>query len=858
MNGTSIYTNHSLDHQQSSICDNLQQPIFKLEEVQLQFQLNNKLKKLLVFKNIMFIIMESICYRIDLDNPSQVNKLNLPISNGNYINCWTNGDIFILRIDLQYFQLIDFKFKPLPKFKGMDIIQILFNTCWIIATKDTIYIQDMKIKQVFKGNNIQGISMNKVQINLIVNFELYTWDYFDSTFDELVNVFKTQPLIKSIKPSENFLFTTTDQIFLYISDGFLTNDDQIQSINDEIESFRQVILSPHHIIGYSTSISIFNKINLNKSKLSLDNIIGITTDYINKTYWIYTKNSIHELIIENESASIWYDYYKMGNYVDALKCLEDTEDYSKRDLVLTKQGYDYLQKGGFGVALDNESIDLQLKGIRNLANSSEPFEKICLMLLQDTMIVSDKLLIEYLTIKFEHYKKEKNKIKIIVLSSWIVELMEDPKSFIKANYKLLDPPTMYEILKDPIYYAELIEDYKFILNHYLNNKNYSQTAKILHKLEPEDIYQSSTILLLNYPKVTEMWLRIPNLQYERFIPAILLYCKKNSPTPIIQFLQKIHEKGYKSKTLNNYYLTLLIESGHDKQFIKFIQSERLYDQNFILRLCIANTRYQPAIIIYISWNLFKQALDLALKNNLTNLAELVLTKYEEHIEEESNSPTTSSDDLLLQQESYSTRKKLWLIFAKHLIDNLGNTTDFLHDDNTLNGVLKYILGNSILGLKDLLPLFPENIMVNDFKDEIVKTLNEYNNKINQLSIEMKESIEISSNLKQQLKESKLEKSKIYSIIEPGEPCRLCNELLIAKNFIIFPNCNHGFHKECLIVNLSKSNNYKFKKIYQNFKKNPEINKNELTEIIVKDCLLCNSSNINSIDTNFELSSDWNL
>ena len=87
----------------------------------------------------------------------------------------------------------------------------------------------------------------------------------------------------------------------------------------------------------------------------------------------------------------------MGKYSEALKYLDEDDEanFLKRDLVLIKQGYDYLQRGGFGILSDD--LSLQIQGIQILAKLTEPFEKVCLMLLNHKQ--SDALLIEYLLAK---------------------------------------------------------------------------------------------------------------------------------------------------------------------------------------------------------------------------------------------------------------------------------------------------------------------------------------------------------------------------------------------------------------------------------------------------------------------------
>ncbi|KGT65833.1 hypothetical protein MEK_04828, partial [Candida albicans 12C] len=532
------------------------------------------------------------------------------------------------------------------------------------------------------------------------------------------------------------------------------------------------------------SLKIYNKLNKQSQELSLseNKIRGITVDNLFNTYWVYTKNSIYEFVIENESISVWYDYYKMGKYSEALKYLDEDDEanFSKRDLVLIKQGYDYLQRGGFGISSDD--LSLQIQGIQILAKSTEPFEKVCLMLLNHKQ--SDALLIEYLLAKLN----KKNKVRVIVLSAWIIELMvrnDDSRvyEFIKTNYKLLDRPTMYQILNSEklIFYAELIEDYNFILKYYIDKKNWTLAVKTLIKLytkgDIEIIYENATILLMNYPKVTETWLKL-DLEYEKLLPALLKHQEQ-----AIHFLQQvIMDKHYKkNKQLNNAYLCLLItKPGTDKQIIKFINFTSNFDTNFILRLCISHEKFHPAVLIYIEIGLFDQALELALKHDLTSLAEFILNKYDEDKQVEG---------IKLEDANYNVKRKLWLKFAKYLIDKSDDLNETLH--HHINNV-------SMLDLKDLLPLFPETISINNFKDEIVESLNEYNKRIVHLSLDMNNS---SEHLREMKKKVICNKKKTnVAIIEPGEPCRKCGKLLVQKNFVYFPNCHHAFHNECMKKN----------------------------------------------------------
>lgn len=987
-----------------------EQPKFDIEPVQLQFALNN-LCNLKVQNNIMFIILEKTVFKIDLDNPSIV-KLFEFNTNILITNCWLspNGQHFIVQINHStYYYLHNSydKFKILPKFKSLNIKAIVFpndedlvtNDFLIITNDDSILVGSIKshvednkkddryIKQVYNSSkSIVNICFtnNNCQINLFTADETLQWDCFDNSYNELVKVFKTNPKVIAHKKVVNFV-TNKDEFVLITNDKFSNIDTINFKPASDITSNQSSggIITAHHICFLNTAqdeLIVYSKLSKDEIRIPLnEKVLGIINDTNSGTYWIYSKQNIYELVITNESVKVWYDYYKLGKFEESLKCLETDHDtsYLKKDMIYIKQGYDYLQKGAFGInQQDKNMIHLQIKGIKILAQLSEPFEKICLMLINLNLgSLSERLLIEYLLVKFYYSKNiEKNLIRVTVLSSWIIELMlrnihsleskvnldksidkssQDDEnllkefndqfySFLNLNYKNFDANTIYKIMKDLnysaklIYFADLLKDYEFILNYHIESEDWENSIKTLIKMYGEKkyenvIYEKATVLLINYPEKTiDIWLKF-DLNYEKLLPSLLIYNKQSISifeNYSIIFLQKlIFSKNIKNKTINSHYLSLLItypvsnlsnglEIENDpnkfinKQIIRFLNfakfEKNLYDPEFILRLCIDYKKVEPAIIILINdLKLFEPALKLSIENKLDSSSMFILSKFNDFLK---------NDDFRgnrLQHHNFNQGKKLWLLFSKYLINEVINgkkfdfdvdgtreidpikklTDEIVHDGDSvlenqtlsetnnqgMNEVLRYLLdssycqpiGANLLSLKDLLPLFPESIMVNNFKDEIITSLNQYNNKINQLSIEMKESLDISNNLKNQILESNesLAKGKIFTIIEPGEPCKLCNNLLVSKNFITFPNCHHSFHKDCLIkYYLMSKGDYRFKKIFQLFKKDlNNAHKKELDDIMLSECVLCNESNIISIDNNLidpmkdkSLVEEWDL
>lgn len=1048
------------------------EPQFEIESVQLQFALNNNLNDLKVQSNLMFITLDHLVFKIDLNNPSMVKLFEFP--NSLITNNWLspNGRHFVVQINnTSYYYLHNSyeKFKVLPKFKNLNLKKIVFPSdlvtngdsistgeILLITNDNSILISNIKphdqenkkdekyVKAIYTcANPIMDVCFtnNNCQINVITSVEIHQWDCFDTSYNELIKVFKVPPLLIPYdkKKVENIIITDNDYLIIFSNHQLWSNSEILQQLGElnpgDYHLNGNGIMTKHHIIlldKVNDELVIFSKLSKDYCKIvsfpQNEKILGVVEDYRSSTFWLFGKNNIYELVITNETSKIWLDYYNLGKYDEALKYLDSLETMNtkfQKDMIYIKQGYDYLQKGVFGMDYGEKDanldlVHLQVKGIKLLAQLSEPFEKICLMLINlqspnpnsHTNIVSERLLIEYLLVKFYYSKNiEKSHIRIIVLSSWIIELMlrviykleneintiksanllstpseisleqrqnilkdfnDQFYSFLNLNYKTFDKTTVYQIMHDLnyhqklIYFADLNHDYEFILNYHIEAEDWKLAINILIKMYSTDfkvfedtIYKKATVLLVNYPIDTiETWLKFNDLNYEKLLPSLLICNKQDHRISIfenqsIQFLQRlIFNKKIKNKVINNYYLTLIItytlNQSHkvandendpevyiNKQivrFLSFVKYEKgLYDAGFILRLCLDYKRVQPAILILINdMKLFEPALKLALDNELTDLSIFVLNKFNEFIvsedeqleisEEFKISSITEEDHKFnvdknkLQHKSYNQGKKLWMMFAKYLVDRVINQNkfDFLEQYNQdidfiqqeknsvraltqdiagsskldaelvlntsiANKTLSFLLkasycqpiGSYLLGLKDVLPLFPETIMVNNFKEEIVNSLNQYNSNINQLSMEMKESLSISNNLTQQILKVNDETllGKIYTIIEPGEPCKLCGKLLINKNFFTFVNCHHNFHKECLVkYYLMLKGDYRFKKIFQLYKRDNNVtNKKELDDIMLSECVLCNESNIVSIDDNFidpikdkDLINDWEL
>lgn len=162
---------------------------------------------------------------------------------------------------------------------------------------------------------------------------------------------------------------------------------------------------------------------------------------------------------------------------------------------------------------------------------------------------------------------------------------------------------------------------------------------------------------------------------------------------------------------------------------------------------------------------YLQAVELALQHDEIDLASLVASR-----------PSSNA----------TLRKKLWLAVAQKVItqdSGIKTALDFLKRSDA---------GDGLLRIEDLIPFFPDFVVIDDFKEEICDALEAYSRHIDALKREMDESAASAESIKTDI--GALDRR--YAIVEPGEMCRVCRLPLLSRQFFVFP-CQHAFHGDCL-------------------------------------------------------------
>lgn len=116
--------------------------------------------------------------------------------------------------------------------------------------------------------------------------------------------------------------------------------------------------------------------------------------------------------------------------------------------------------------------------------------------------------------------------------------------------------------------------------------------------------------------------------------------------------------------------------------------------------------------------------------------------------------------------------------------------------------MRFLENTDLLKIEDILPFFPDFVVIDDFKDEICTALESYSAHIDNLKAEMDETTRNAEAIKQDI--AALEKR--FVTIDADERCTVCHQPLLTRQFYVFP-CHHTFHADCLVGLVSSSSLY---------------------------------------------------
>ncbi|KAL4807797.1 Pep3/Vps18/deep orange family-domain-containing protein [Aspergillus unguis] len=591
--------------------------------------------------------------------------------------------------------------------------------------------------------------------------------------------------------------------------------------------------------------------------------LGLVTDALKGTYWLFTGQDIFEICVQDEDRDVWKIFLQKQLFDQAL---QHAHTSSQKDAVATASGDHLASKGRY-----QEAAAVWGK-------SSKAFEDVCLTLIK---CGQHDALRKYLLSQLSVYKKSSSMQRTMV-ASWLIEVFmtklntlddnittkaeladgartediegelttvrNEFQEFVTKYKSDLDQKTVYDIIsshgreKELLFFATVINDHNYVLSYWIQRENWSEALNVLQRQsDPEVFYKHSSVLMTHAATgLVDILMRQTNLEPEKLIPALLNYnntvsisLNQNQAVRYLNFIIVNHPRP--TAAVHNTLISIHASSRSSSEagLLTYLQSQPSspppYDADFALRLCIQHQRFQSCIHIYSAMGQYLQAVELALQHEDIELAAIISDRPE---------------------GNNKLRKKLWLLVAEKRIRQPGTG---------IKDAIEFLKRCELLRIEDLIPFFPDFVVIDDFKDEICTALEDYSRHIDALRQDMDNSAQTARQIKSEI--AALDTR--YAIVEPGEKCWICSLPVLSRQFFVFP-CQHAFHSDCLGREVLEGAGGKKKYIRDlQFQLNEgaitasrrEGIVKELDGLIAEACILCGDHAIKQIDKPFITSSD---
>ncbi|KAI5459961.1 Pep3/Vps18/deep orange family-domain-containing protein [Mariannaea sp. PMI_226] len=591
--------------------------------------------------------------------------------------------------------------------------------------------------------------------------------------------------------------------------------------------------------------------------------LGFSVDLQKNTFWLFTSQEIHEIVVRDEDRNIWEIMMKLQQFEPAL---QHAHTLTQKETVAAAYGDHLASKGHW------------LEAATIYGRSNKPFEDIALSIIDNNQ---PDALRKFLLTKLANTKKSAVMQRMMV-ASWLVEVFmaklnslddtiitaaelsdnldstesrnmlesvrKDYNEFIDKYKHDLDRKMVYDVISshgregELLYFANAVNDYNYVLSYWMQREKWNMVLGVLKKqTDPEVFYRYSSVLMTHVASdLVEILMRHADLNPRKLIPALLEYNRtfdggSNTQNQALRYLNyAVYQLNSEDAAVHNTLVSIYAShaSKDESGLLSYLQAqgdEPRYDPDFALRLCIQHHRTLSCVHIYTSMGQYLQAVDLALSHNEVELAAVIADR---------------------PMSNPQLRKRLWLAVARKVISK----------SNGIKTAIEFLKRCDLLKIEDLIPFFPDFVVIDDFKEEICTALEDYSRNIDALKKEMDESSQTATNIKIDI--AALDHR--YAIVEPGEKCYVCGLPLLSRQFFVFP-CQHSFHSDCLgrkvVEQAGAVTSTRIRELQVQIHKGlvsgaqREAVVAELDALVASACILCSDLAIKRIDEPFITKSD---
>ncbi|KAI3432414.1 hypothetical protein D9Q98_003968 [Chlorella vulgaris] len=398
------------------------------------------------------------------------------------------------------------------------------------------------------------------------------------------------------------------------------------------------------------------------------------------------------------------------------------------------------------------------------------------------------------------------------------------RAFLQRYVDVLDPGTTvgllagYGRLDELQHYARCRGDWEGLLEYLLQRGQAERALEVLRRpsVAPELHYKFAPALVAAQPQLTvQAWMDAqPPLEPRRLLPALLHFGEEGGDVAAdraealkyVRFC--LHRLDSQDPAVHNLAVALLsFGDSEEQELLDYLAAARdpggrpLYDPVAALRLARDRGCLRASVALYCEVGLYEDAVALALSFD-GDLAASIARQPE-------------GDEAL--------SRKLWLAIARHLIgaepgapgsssfgsggfgggDSEGGASPKAQRVHMVTSLLEAAAG--AVRIEDVLPLFPDFVEIDAFKEAICSSLEAYNREIEGLKREMQQATHTAQAIREDL--ARLEHRT--AALDAAEACARCSRPLAAPapasagpaggalpRLYLFPTGN-AFHASCL-------------------------------------------------------------
>ena len=566
------------------------------------------------------------------------------------------------------------------------------------------------------------------------------------------------------------------------------------------------------------------------------------------------EGGVYNIPLEKENINIWQDYIEIGNYEEAVNiCEKINPGLIKKIRRASAEEFFYEKGRGYKAAKDFSLSDEQFETVCILFLMKNDFKNLKKYLtdysannLDNQKNITQFMLVTFLlfNIHLKENKKiiQKNDLEENPLNKENIALIEQNKNslenfsnFIKENKDFLNPEMVYQILQNNgrmeeyILYASLMQDYDKVILYYINEKN---VPKALHELtqfahssnKEESLKKLCNIFQQNAPlffkQSPKESISLVKEKFQKFVDMEIIIRSIVNMTDKDDFGLTMDGKEFEKLKIKNDLNEKEenekkeIKKKNDNEILSYLRSligkkeknmkEERNVHNLYIYYLSKTEENQEELLEYLKtplnnkdniYSIYKKnkgplfQLDYAkklLRNNPEALS-LVLALMGKH-----------SDGVNL---ALKTNTKRSIEIAKFIAANTQNeklkkklwTDIFCDNKQSEKDPIKIMKESKILKIEDVLPYISDEIKIEDFKTQISKSINEYEENINHL----KEDINNYNKANEVIINEIYKINKKSTEIKYSEcKCDICHKIIKNKNIYLFP-CGHIFDAICI-------------------------------------------------------------